>query len=546
MTGSAYGTTPSAVAILLKTVADARAAYRESGTLSAVMIMLRRRQRRGLLELIKNARFELHNNPDLIAEVIAGGAAGDEAAAWAKTADAAAAAVLKSEGFIKARQAKIVAQLDTLSELLANAARGDIEPQAMLEGVGNLLDLFLPPAADEVAESRAAALGRAVQEAKKIADDAKLTMRMRTDTPEAARTVVDRVVGGVNAALNAADRPVPAKAAVSPQPPPAAAAALPAAQKYVVIPTLAASAAPAVAAMPRITAPGSVGARGALSVLAADPVSPLLDRFLARRCAQAIGREVPLLRTNMLLAALARHNGAGAFGAVQVTCTDEAEADSRDRFTRGGVGMLLPALAGGRGSGMATCNRGGCFEPGTLAIAVEHYAVHDPLTMVLRVQSHCGVTGPAGMRRFGEFERYGCRSCACGALRAVLEDDGTVPRSAEITRTLDRQYVEAVRKAEARWHLLLMAVLQARTQLEHAMSEIRSITRPARYVLFGSVNLNGLREPVELPVIVRLVDRTTECEQSWELALPHDPGKLNFVDTGEGLIATPQETRVSE
>lgn len=536
MTGSAYGTTPSALASLVKTVAEVRKSYRDSGTLAAVMILLRRRQRRGLIELVKSARFELHNDPNLIAEVIAGGAAGAEAAAWADTADAATKAFLRSEEFLKSRQEKITAQLDDLGALLTNAARGNIEPQAILDGVGRLLDLFLPPAAGETAGERAAAAARVARQAQALVADAKTAVRMGTDRQETARAVVDKLAGGVAAAFEPAKAAAPAKAeaaataAAPAKAETAATAAAPASGKAPAPPV----SPPKPSAHPRfVVTPTSVAPTAAVSP---PLLKPLTDRFLERRCALAVGHESPLFRTNMLLAALARQLGDGNYGALHITCTDEAEADSRDRFLRGGVGLMLPALAGGRRSGLMICNRGGCCEPGALAIAVDHYAAAGPLTMVVRVQSHCGVTVEGKSRRFGEFNRYGKPSPACGALKALLENEAGVARAGEIARTLDSRQLEVVRGADPAWRLLLLAVLHSRTQLEAATAEIRALGRPARYVLFGSVNLNGISEPAELPIIIRLLDRSAPDERSWELALPADAARLTVTDTPNGLV----------
>ncbi|HNW94349.1 MAG TPA: hypothetical protein PKM88_15700, partial [bacterium] len=360
------------------------------------------------------------------------------------------------------------------------------------------------------------------------------------------RAVADRVLNAAAQALDRMETPSPApdtapanaaSPAVAPTVAPvpfAPLAAKPAAARFVAEPYVPS------AAMPVIAVPGLTTALP----VPAEP--PLVDRFLERRCAALVGCEVPPLRTNMLLAALARQSGATQCGALHVTCTDEAEAEARERFARSGVGLMLPPLAGGRGAVMQICNRGGCYEPGILAVAAEHYAAASrPLTLVVRVQAHCGVIRDGDTRGFGTLSRYGCLSPACGVLQAVLGGDTAAARGGELARSIDQQQLAAVRATDVRWRALCMAVLQARTQLEQATTEARALARPAWHVLLGAVNLNGLREAMELPVIIRIIDRTGERERGWELALPHDPGAWQLAELPDGLRLTPAVSRTN-
>jgi hypothetical protein len=340
--------------------------------------------------------------------------------------------------------------------------------------------------------------------------------------PVALRAVADR-------ALTAADEALDAVEAVAAQPVPAPVAVTPA----VLAPPVPTQGARYVVPPSRPLPLPTVTALSSASGAAATGERALVDSFLERRCRALVGIEVPPLRSDMLLAALARQSGAAQCGALHVTCTDEAEAASRDRFARGGVALLLPALAGGRGAVMQVCNRGGCWEDGLLAVAAAHYAAaSSPLTIVARVQAHCGVQEEHGTRTYGAFMRYGGASPACGALA-----DGT-ERGVAIAGMLDPAHLAGVRSAEPCWRPLLSAVLQARTQLERLTAEARALDCPAWYVLFASVNLNGLSAAAEVPLVIRVLDRTGTQERSWELALPHDPAQVQAADTTSGVRLT--------
>lgn len=522
MSGSAYGTALSSLETLLRTIAEVREKFAAGGAFGALRLLVRRNQRRNLLQLLAAAGDELEHDPDVLAQAIASGAAGADAAAWAANADAATKLALRGSAFVRTRQQAALQHIATLRDLLQRAAQGEVELQAIREAVEGLLDLFLPPGEGDLADKLATAAA-AVTEGAELAQDAVAAAAEGRSAPVALRAVADRALAAASGALDAVEaKAVPAPAAVTPvvlPPPPPTQGT-----RYVVSPS-------PLLPLPTVTVP-------ALSPAAGTAVSgerALVDSFLERRCRALTGCEVPPLRSDMLLAALARQSGAAQCGALHVTCTDEAEAASRDRFARGGVALLLPALAGGRGAVMQVCNRGGCWEDGLLAVAAAHYApVSSPLTIVARVQAHCGVLEENGTRAYGKCMRYGSVSSACGALA-----DGT-ERGVTIAGQLDPARLAGVRSAEARWRPLLSAVLQARTQLERLTAEARALDRPAWYVLFASVNLNGLTAAAEVPLVIRVLDRTGTQERCWELALPPDPAHMQVADTPAGVRLTPR------
>ncbi len=558
MTGPVNGPAPSSLQALIESLRDVHAAWKSSGAFGAAMALLRRKQRRNMIQLIEDAIQDVERDPEVIARTLSSGAAGAEAKAWLDTLDDAQKTALLGNELLAVRKAAVTERLVELKSLLASTTRGRVDPAALAASVGGLVDEFLPPAESasgtealhpDVLRQRAGALARSVADLENEARDAanELTMNASRvaqdgralDKSEAARDVVAELVRGTRNVFAEAERirgedttPHAEPAAIQSQ---SASSGEISKDPFAVL-----SSTP----FPRVSTPIEEPTSPPDPVAIATPaplptLSPLIDRFLERRCREIVGREVSHFRTNMLLSALAQHAGGPDFGALHVTCTDEAESESRERFLRGGIGMLLPTFSSGRSAGMATSNRGGCFELGTLRIAVEHFRRQGPVTMVVRVQSHCGVSVGAGGRTFGVLDRYGKTSRACGALQSILEGDLAPARLQEVAATIEPEHLDEIRQGPEPWRPVVLAALQARTQLERAMTEIRDIDHPATYILCGSINLNGLSEAAEIPVIVRIVEREGQGERLWEMALPKPPIEQRLEETPNGVLIGP-------
>ena len=111
-------------------------------------------------------------------------------------------------------------------------------------------------------------------------------------------------------------------------------------------------------------------------------------------------------------------------GALHVTCVDETERECSESFQREIVAPLLPDLKFTRKAPVRLCNLGARYEWGALSVAERHFATPEARegfkVLLVKLSAHVAVDGTGADARYGEMQRYGAPSTACGSLRALL------------------------------------------------------------------------------------------------------------------------------
>ncbi len=556
----------SALESLLEQARTLHDSFETKGAAETLLPLFRKQNRKALRALINDALGELKDQPDVLARVAARTASKrGEAPDWTETAAEVKDLLSDGEDRLKEKRENVLRRAEWVKSQIEAAARGKAKPDEVASAVRDLLGEFSPAAAaaarpeatiaeqvvdvtgvlrkqydegraaiEEMARKASQDLGEVWDDAKKGRLDPNEIHERVQESLEAARAVVPEDPHAPPHVATSETGPVDAPR-MDVMAPAAAAAALE--KKPMAGPTLEPArilSAADVSVAATISAPSTPASRFPNRCAGAPGL--LSDRFLEKRIRAVIGRETPLFRTNVLLAALVRYFACDRVGALHVTCTDEAEQDSRVRFARSGVGLMLPALSEGRGSAVVTSNRGGCYEPGSLSIAARHFDGGGTLALIARLQSHCGVMEKEGRRVYGCMDRYGRESHCCGALRAVLEGDHAIPRIADVAATLSGRDLDEIRGCGEAARPLLVAVLQARTQVERALAEARTLAFEGVAVFFGSVHLNGLSDPSEIPVVLSVIDRRGGESASWEIGLSSAIASLTVEESREGTV----------
>jgi hypothetical protein len=216
---------------------------------------------------------------------------------------------------------------------------------------------------------------------------------------------------------------------------------------------------------------------------------------------------------NRALRAAAKSSGATAFGAHQITCSDESELVGAESFQREFVRELLPPLRHADRAPFRTANFGGRHEWGGLALAENHFATHASgrpgcfKFMAIKVSSHVAFTSAGGKVTFGALKRYGEASCTCGALDAMLRGV-RLPAIDELREAyhfegLDRiALLNDARLIDPAQRLLIAALVQARLQARRVALEIQEHTplTPTVYAVLPCVTLNRPDRDTEIVV----------------------------------------------
>lgn len=206
------------------------------------------------------------------------------------------------------------------------------------------------------------------------------------------------------------------------------------------------------------------------------------------------------------LAAYARGVGAATVGAYQICCSDESEKENMEAFHREVVQPLLPELDVFSGASFRTANLGARYEVGAISVAEDHYALPKDAAsfkmMIVKLNSHVGVSEALGQRRYGIMERYGRESAACGALNALL-GGSDLPFARELRATFNRGDIDRLRMlmdVPVEVRPLAAAVCAARLQAERLVADMRRYrpATPTVYTIAYGVTLNRFGADTEL------------------------------------------------
>ena len=264
-----------------------------------------------------------------------------------------------------------------------------------------------------------------------------------------------------------------------------------------------------------------------------------------------IGMEHGLAEVSGALRGAVQRLAPPVVGALEVTCSDEAQAECCAAFERQFVEHLLPDLKTGARAPFRTCNLGARYEDGAVRIAEHHFAllasVRSFKVMAVKINAHVAVSeGPAGLR-FGPLRRYDADSVACGALNGLLKGD-ELPAIRELRKTFaagDRDRVAMLldaRRVPPEYRLLLAAVASARLQAARAIEDMRRHKphSPTLYLVLPCVTLNRTGPDAELIVGYGQVDwRHAEPQVQYE-GLGDDPARYR-VELSAGQLRVAEE-----
>ena len=202
-------------------------------------------------------------------------------------------------------------------------------------------------------------------------------------------------------------------------------------------------------------------------------------------------------------------------GALQLTCSDEAEHEVASVFQRDFVRALLPALHFDDKAPFRTANLGARYEWGSAGIAEHHFALAPGAEawklMVLKLNAHVGVDQLAGEPRYGRLSRYGSPSTCCGFLHALL-DGATNPLVREAAELLEADGVDrlsALRALPPDQRALHAAATSARLQARRAMLDVQNhpAASPTVYLILPCVSFNRRNHDSEMLLGVYVCDR---------------------------------------
>jgi hypothetical protein len=235
----------------------------------------------------------------------------------------------------------------------------------------------------------------------------------------------------------------------------------------------------------------------------------------AVRLYELIGVERPLAEVERAVRAYVQGERPPVVGALQLTCSDEAEYEVAQVFRRDFVRALLPALHFDDKAPFHTANLGSRYEWGSAQIAEDHFAqaegAEDWKLMLLKLNAHVGADEVDGKPAYGWLSRYGSPSACCGALAAVLAGD-TRPFAKDLAEVFAIEGVDRLaqlRAAPEEQRALLTAITHARLQARLAMLDVQDRTpqTPTVTLILPSVTFNRRQHDTEVLLGVYVCDR---------------------------------------
>ncbi len=229
-----------------------------------------------------------------------------------------------------------------------------------------------------------------------------------------------------------------------------------------------------------------------------------------------IGKEHRLDEVSHLIRSAVRDLRPAVVGAHQINCSDESERECVESFHRIVVRDLLPELKFHSRSSFRTVNLGGRYEPGSLALAEDHYATPESASsfkvLVVKINAHVSVVEKNGELLCGRMERYERESVYCGALHALL--DGGSGHFVDELRAGFQQGIDRLavltdaKQVAARHRALFAAAVSASLQSTRAVAEVLQHKghTPTVYLICGAVTLNQPDDDTELIAELHVID----------------------------------------
>ncbi len=238
----------------------------------------------------------------------------------------------------------------------------------------------------------------------------------------------------------------------------------------------------------------------------------------AARFYELIGKERRLEDVTRAMRGYVQELRPPVVGAMQVTCSDEAERECIEDFQRNFVRYLLPSLKFSSKASFQVATLGGRYEWGSVRIAEDHYAMArgaDAWKLLLvKVNAHVSVEEVDGVPRYGKMERYHTESVFCGALHALLEG-GVLPFADDLRESFSIEDIDRISEladpaqVDVELRSLLAAVTSARLQARRAVIDIQDYepVSPTLYLVVPCVTLNRRQHDSEIPVGIYTCDR---------------------------------------
>ncbi len=252
-----------------------------------------------------------------------------------------------------------------------------------------------------------------------------------------------------------------------------------------------------------------------------------------------IGHEFTIKKISRTLCDVTQDLRPGVVGAMHITCADESEHECVQAFQKGFVQHHLPELKFANQSAFRISNLGGRYEWGAVGIAEEHFVLPPTPSsfklMVIKINSHVGVTVEKDTERYGFIKRYGRESACCGALSALMagEKGPFLEELREVFQFvgIDRlQILMDSGKVAPELRSLYAAVVSAGLQARQVMTDIRAHkpSVPTLYLVMPCVTLN--RPDIDTEILCGVY--TTDCRFSGVneeyVGLSDDPANYSF------------------
>ncbi len=251
-----------------------------------------------------------------------------------------------------------------------------------------------------------------------------------------------------------------------------------------------------------------------------------------------LGQEVEAAVLNRAVRAFAEGSGAAAFGALHVSCADEAERACRDGFQAEFCDGLLPPLEQSKPAPFRITNLGARYEPGALAVAEAHFATDEAergfKLLLVKISGHVAVDHASSPPSFGRVPRYGRDSTFCGALHALLDGAEGLPFTRDLRAQFGSGGVDRLailgdaKRVLPEQRALMAALVSVRLQIRAAMDDAAQLeARGETAVVFlGALTLNQHGRESEVLTGVGLVDRRGGgCSRDYR-GLGDDPSTL--------------------
>lgn len=256
---------------------------------------------------------------------------------------------------------------------------------------------------------------------------------------------------------------------------------------------------------------------------------------------KCIGHEFTVKKISRTLCRMAEELRPGIVGAMQLTCADESEHECVQAFQQGFVQHLLPPLKFAHQSAFRISNLGGRYDWGAVGLVEDHFKLPVGVgqskfkLIVVKVNSHVGVTEKNGNEHYGTLMRYGTPSPCCGALSAVMAGK-RAPNLDEIRDLFRSDGTDRLAvlmdagKTAPEYRSLYAAVLSAVLQARRVLVDIRAHTPadPTLYLVVPCVTLNRPEIDTEILCGVYTADyRFMETREEYT-GLGDDPSRYSF------------------